>query len=187
MINNIIDRKISIAFIFIILLIYKCASGQFSYPNPDIRTESMKETVYYLTTINPSRSYNHLDSIKKSVCYISQKFIEYGLEPKEQTFVVLDKTYVNILTSVGPLEGSRLIIGAHYDVYGNQPGADDNASAIAGLLEIARFAKNHETELPYKIEFAAYALEEPPFFGTMHMGSYIHAEFLHNNNVNVKV
>ena len=79
-----------------------------------------------------------------------------------------------------------MIVGAHYDVCGNQPGADDNASAIAGLLEIARFAKKHESELPYRVDFVAYALEEPPFFGTAQMGSYVHAEFLHNNNVNIK-
>lgn len=40
-----------------------------------------------------------------------------------------------------------MIVGAHYDVCGEQPGADDNASAVAGLLEIARFAKRHEAEL----------------------------------------
>lgn len=43
---------------------------------------------------------------------------------------------------MGPKDGTRIIVGAHYDVYGDLPGADDNASAVAGLLEIARFAKN---------------------------------------------
>ena len=184
--KNIIEQKNAIAFILSILLTCGCANGHVSYPDPEIRIESMENTVRYLTEINPSRSYDHLDSMTRSANYISQKFEEYGLKPKEQEFVVLGKTYVNILASVGPLERSPLIVGAHYDVCGNQPGADDNASAIAGLLEIARFAKKHESELPYRIDFIAYALEEPPFFGSIHMGSYVHAEFLHNNNVSVK-
>ena len=103
--------------------------------------------------------------------------------PEEQKYTVSGKIYANILASAGPLEGSRLILGAHYDVCGNQPVADDNASGIAGPLEIARFAKNHETELPYRVDFVAYTLEEPPFFGTEHMGSHVHAAFLHNNNI----
>jgi hypothetical protein len=146
----------------------------------------MEDTVRYLTAINPTRSYDHPDSMKKASSYVSQKLEEYGLKPTEQEFVAQGRSYVNILASVGPPEGSRLVVGAHYDVCGNQPGADDNASGIAGLLEIARFAKLHESELPYRVDFVAYALEEPPFFGTTHMGSYVHAESLHSNRVNLK-
>jgi hypothetical protein len=65
-------------------------------------------------------------------------------------------------------------------------GADDNASAIAGLLEIARLVKTHEKELPYRVDFVAYTLEEPPFFHTKNMGSYIHARFLSENKIPVK-
>jgi len=64
--------------------------------------------------------------------------------------------------------------------------AYSNASAIAGLLEVARFAKTHESELPYRVDFVAYTLEEPPFFRTTSMGSYIHAKSLHENSISVK-
>jgi hypothetical protein len=173
-------------FILSILLTYGYANKNFSYPDPAIRIENMENTVRYLTTINPPRNYKHPDSMTKVSIYISQKFKEYGLTPKEQKFVISSTTYANVIASVGPAEGSHLIVGAHYDVCGNRPGADDNASGIAGLLEIARFAKEHESELPYRVDFVAYALEEPPFFGTTHMGSYFHAKSLHDNNVNVK-
>jgi hypothetical protein len=161
-------------------------SGNGSFPDPGIRIDNMKNTVRYLSTINPPRNHEQLESLNKSAGYIFKKFEEYGLKPTKQKFVVSGKTYVNIIASVGHQEGSRLIVGAHYDVCGDQPGADDNASAVAGLLEIARFAKNHETELPYRVDFVAYTLEEPPFFKTSNMGSYIHAEFLHNNSIQVK-
>ena len=180
--------KYTFAIVFILLTLWTCGCtyGRASYPDPAISIENMKGTVQYLSTINPPRSHEHLDSLNSTAGYISKKFEEYGLKPTEQKFVVNGKTYVNIIASAGPREGSRLIVGAHYDVCGDQPGADDNASAVAGLLEIARFAKNHESELPYRVDFVAYTLEEPPFFKTAQMGSYVHAEYLHNNKIPVR-
>ncbi len=154
-------------------------------PNPGVRIENLEATVRFLTAINPARTYTNPDSMKKAADYLSQKFKEYGLETTEQEFTAAGRRYVNIIASVGPREGSRMIVGAHYDVCGNQPGADDNASGIAGLLEVARFAKEHESELRYRTDFVAYALEEPPFFRTTQMGSYAHAESLYKNNTRI--
>ena len=66
----------------------------------------------------------------------------------------------------------------HYDVCGDQPGADDNASAVAGLLEIARMVAEAQPNIDYRIDFVSYCLEEPPYFCTRQMGSWIHAESL---------
>jgi Zn-dependent M28 family amino/carboxypeptidase len=76
-------------------------------------------------------------------------------------------------------------VGAHYDVCGEQPGADDNASAVAGLLELVRMVHQRQPLLDYRIDFVAYCLEEPPFFGTASMGSYIHARSLNDSGVKV--
>jgi peptidase M28-like protein len=168
------------------LLTYECASERFIYPDPEISIENLKQTVHYLSTMNPSRSYIHPESLERSVKYISQRFIEYGLTPEMQKFEITGNIYENVIASVGPKEGIRMIVGAHYDVCEDQPGADDNASAIAGLLEIARFAKKYEAELPYRVDFVAFTLEEPPFFGTTNMGSYVHAESLKENNIKVR-
>jgi len=176
-------------FIVLILgafLTYGCASTNFVYPDPDISIEDMKRTVRYLTTISPPRNYAHPKSLARIADYISQEFTNYGLSPEKQKFEVSGNVYENVIASVGPKEGVRVIIGAHYDVCGAQPGADDNASAIAGLLAIARFAKIHEPELPHRVDFVAYTLEEPPIFGTTNMGSYVHAKYLHENNIRVR-
>jgi hypothetical protein len=185
-VKTILQRTSVIIAILSILLVSGCTSAHFTYPDTGVSIENLESTVRFLTTLQPSRSYNHPDSMKKASMYISQKLAEYGLKPIEQGFVVEGQPYVNIVASVGPRTGARLIVGAHYDVCGDQPGADDNASAIAGLLEVARFAKKHEAELPFGIDFVAYTLEEPPFFRTAHMGSYVHAESLHKGNVLVK-
>ena len=69
-----------------------------------------------------------------------------------------------------------MIVGAHYDVCGDQPGADDNASAVAGLLETARMVAEARPDCDYRIDFVSFCLEEPPFYATKEMGSYIHAD-----------
>ncbi len=179
-------RAETLMIVMMSVLLYGFGSGRSSLPEPDVRIENLQETVRFLTALSPARNQKNPDSMKKAADYIAQKFRESGLEPDEQEFTVAGRRYVNIIASAGPREGKRMVVGAHYDVCGNQPGADDNASGIAGLLEIARFAKQHESRLPYRTDFVAFALEEPPFFGTTRMGSYVHAESLHRSNIEVK-
>lgn len=70
----------------------------------------------------------------------------------------------------------KVILGAHYDVYGNFKGADDNASGVVGLIETARILATNRRQLKQNIDFVFYTLEEPPYFRTEHMGSFIHAQ-----------
>ena len=78
----------------------------------------------------------------------------------------------------------RVVVGAHYDTAFGLPGADDNASGVAALLEIARALAKHPPE--GRVDVVAYCLEEPPFFGTDAMGSYAHARGLHDQGVAIK-
>ena len=66
-----------------------------------------------------------------------------------------------------------LLIGAHYDTVRGSPGADDNASGVAGLLELSRVFAELEPERT--VRFVAFTNEEPPFCFTEHMGSVVHA------------
>jgi Zn-dependent M28 family amino/carboxypeptidase len=63
-------------------------------------------------------------------------------------------------------------------VCGEQPGADDNGTGTAALLELARLLGQSARPLPQRIDLVAYTLEEPPYFRTKHMGSYVHAASL---------
>ena len=141
--------------------------------------------VDFLTKISPSRNYLNLDSLKKVVEYIKEEFEVMGISPIEQKWIAEKNEYTNVIASYDPLKSKRLIVGAHYDVCGDQPGADDNASAVAGLLESARMIFESKPELDYGIDFIAYCLEEPPFFGSELMGSYVHAKSLNDDNVDV--
>ncbi|MCP4778337.1 MAG: M28 family peptidase, partial [Planctomycetaceae bacterium] len=91
--------------------------------------------VEFLTTLRPFRNHLNITSLEQVCDYLKQEFSTYGLEWNEQPFEVNGKTYRNIIASYNTEKKRRLIVGAHYDVCGDQPGADDNASAVAGLLE----------------------------------------------------
>lgn len=139
----------------------------------------------FLTQLFPYRNYKQAESLEKVCDYLKAAFRSMGLEPTEQIWTAAGSTYKNIIAIYKPEKKSRLILGAHYDVCGDQPGADDNASAVAGLLETARLVMDNQLEPEYAIEFVAYCLEEPPFFGTTDMGSYVHAKSLKQASVNV--
>jgi len=141
--------------------------------------------VNFLTSIRPFRNYLNLKSLGKVSKYISDELVSCGFECVEQKWEAEGNEYKNIIASWQKKKKRRLIVGAHYDVAGDQPGADDNASAVAGLLETARMISENQPELDYGIDFVAYCLEEAPFFTTKEMGSYIHAKSLLDGLVDV--
>ncbi|HEX8514963.1 MAG TPA: M28 family peptidase [Bacteroidia bacterium] len=118
--------------------------------------------------------------------YIRGEFLKLTSDVEEQKYFAGSIEYKNVICSFGPREGERIIIGAHYDVCEHQPGADDNASGVAGLLEVARLLKNENSRLKYRVDLVAYTLEEPPNFRTERMGSAVHAKMLHSKGIKVK-
>jgi hypothetical protein len=147
--------------------------------------ERMYEDVKFLTELRPYRNYQNRGSLEKVCEYIKQVFLDAGLSVSEQKWMVGHEEFTNVIGIYQPTKSKRLVVGAHYDVCGDQPGADDNASAVAGLLETARLIGQHQPTTDYTIELVAFCLEEPPFFGTKNMGSYIHAQSLYNAQVEV--
>lgn len=141
--------------------------------------------VEFLTTIRPFRNFQNLDSLKKVCDYIKEEFKKAGFTTEDQKWIAEGNEYTNVIASYNAHKSKRLIIGAHYDVCGDQPGADDNASAVAGLLETARQIAEAKPDIDYRIDFVAYCLEEPPFFATENMGSYVHAKSLSDNKIEV--
>lgn len=147
--------------------------------------ERLYNDVLFLTSVDPPRNYLHHDSLQKVCEYIEKELELAGAKPQRQSWKADGRTYDNVLTSYNTEKAQRLVVGAHYDVCGAQPGADDNASAVAGLLETVRMIFQNKPSLDYRIDFVAYCLEEPPFFGTPSMGSYVHAKSLHDSKTKV--
>jgi len=102
---------------------------------------NLRETVRYLTEEIGERGYRDVGKLDKAANYIDQKLRSYGYDVKRQAFPFQGKTYYNIIAQskgTNPVKEEILIIGAHYDTVAGTPGADDNASGVAGLLELAR-------------------------------------------------
>lgn len=150
------------------------------------QTQHLYQTVDFLTSLRPFRTYDQPLILARVVDYIQDYFLNAGLLVELQKWQVHGQEYVNVIAYYNPGKDSRLVVGAHYDVCGDQPGADDNASAVAGLLETARQLSLHQPQLDYTIELVAYCLEEPPYFGTEHMGSFVHARSLFEAAISVK-
>jgi hypothetical protein len=151
--------------------------------------ERLRQDVQTLAAMVPPRNAKNVASLDKSAEYILEEFKKTGGRTEIQRFVDDGKEYRNVICSFGPETGERIVIGAHYDVQGNQPGADDNASGIAGLLELSRLVQSLKPELKYRLDFVAYTLEEGqlwkhPF--ARHYGSYIHAKSLAQAGVQVR-
>jgi hypothetical protein len=139
----------------------------------------------FLAGSGPARSDENVKRLNDCADYILNEFRKSSGRVEEQKYFVGKNEYRNVICSFGPSEAERIIVGAHYDVCGNQPGADDNASGVAGLLEIARLLK-FKKDLKYRIDLVAYTLEEPPNFRTENMGSAVHAKALHDQGVKVR-
>lgn len=101
-----------------------------------------------------------------------------GFACADQPFDVEGTTYRNVECTVPGLTDSVLVVGAHYDAAGPFPGADDNASGVAGLLDLARRFASDSAKPRFTVLLVAYSLEEPPFYGTTEMGSVRHARLL---------
>ena len=158
-----------------------------AYNKPEISVDKNQLYSYVekLTSLSPPRNYENIVSLNKAADFIKDEFLKYGYSPIEQKYRIKGIEYKNIIASYGPETAPRFIVGAHYDVAGEQPGADDNASGIAGLLALAELFKKHSPKINFRIDFVAYTLEEPPFFRTEGMGSFVHAKSLHDSKVNV--
>lgn len=151
-----------------------------------VNVQELQQHVQYLANLTPARNYRHLDSLNSAAHYIQKEWEKSGFAVTEQVFQVDGKDYKNLIIFYGPETAERLVIGAHYDVCGEQAGADDNASGIAGILEIARLLSQFKPTVISRVELIAYTLEEPPFFRTPFMGSAVHAQSLFTQQVPVK-
>lgn len=187
MYNIITDMRTHIVLLIVLLFHDICMASNSEYNKPDILIDKnqLYSSVQKLTGLRPPRNYRNIDSLNKAADFIKSEFLKYGYKPVEQKYSVEGVEYNNIIASYGPETAPRFIVGAHYDVAGDQPGSDDNASGIAGLLSLAELFKTHAPKIYFRIDFVAYTLEEPPFFKTKDMGSYIHAKSLHDDKVKV--
>lgn len=115
------------------------------------------------------------DGLQRAAEYIEGQFRRNGYEPRRQTFDVSRVPVSNVeVTLAGTSRSAEIVVlGAHYDTVSGSPGANDNGTGVAALLELSRrFAGRPQART---IRFVAFVNEEPPFFQTERMGSVVNA------------
>jgi Zn-dependent M28 family amino/carboxypeptidase len=113
------------------------------------------------------------DALEAAARYIEQAFRHTGFPTERQHYDALGTRVSNIDARVGPATSRYFVVGAHYDTVPSTPGANDNASGVAVLLEIARLLAELSGTL--NVRFVAFVNEEPPWFQTDLMGSLVYA------------
>lgn len=151
----------------------------------EIKT-GLERHVQHLAGVIGERNVNSGDSLAATANYIDGEFRNMGLTPHRLEYQAGDKgPFINIEVELyGTTAADEiLVLGAHYDTSWMTPGADDNASGVAVLLEIARALA--EERLPRTVRFVAFPNEEFPHFGTARMGSKVYAKRLSDRGDNV--
>jgi Peptidase family M28 len=139
----------------------------------EILRDSLREHVNALAVDIGPRTPLNGDGLVRAAKYIRSVFEEAGLPVRQQDYQYYDQRVTNVLATHSTATGASAyyVIGAHYDTVPGTPGADDNASAVAVMLELARRLSRERLKAP--VLFAAFTLEEPPAYLTGHQGSRI--------------
>ena len=147
--------------------------------------ENLKKHVYKLSHEIGERNIYKYDKLNEAAGYIAEEFRSFGYAADFQAYSARGKVFKNIIaTKRGDKKaGEIIILGAHYDTK-ESPGADDNASAVAGLLETARIFSSETTGRTVK--FIAFVNEERPFFKRKMMGSRVYARAAREKQENIK-
>lgn len=162
--------------------------GRYSMHLSDEERETagrLQETVAVLAEDIGPRNYQSLENLQAAADYIRKSFGALGYDVDMIPYVIQGQEYHNIVARKPGSSDSKdvVIVGAHYDSCFN-PGADDNASGVAGLMELARRLKDRS--LNSELRFVAFVNEEPPFFMTESMGSRVYARQVKEANEQIR-
>jgi hypothetical protein len=197
-------RRMSLLAVLLILAIAAAAYGALHYmtsvpgrphlgalppltPEEAALAQSLKQ---HIATI-AAREHNvaHYDELEKVARYIEATLASFGYAVDRQEFLADGKMVRNIDVTVEPAAQNAdpevIVVGAHYDSVSGSPGANDNASGAAAVLELARLALDLDAVGARRIRFAFFVNEEPPYFRTEAMGSLQYARALAKRNERV--
>lgn len=153
-------------------------------------SEKLKEYTKALSEMNRTTELGRESVVQYLITLLREYGIsECGLSTKWcyriQEYIVWTEKHKNIIVEKSEENDEPIfIIWAHYDSFYDLPGADDNASGIAWLLEIIRIVNEHaDTFLSKNFQFVFYSSEEPPYYATDKMWSYVHAESVSKKDI----
>lgn len=144
-------------------------------PSQTALADRLRKHVAILAGDIGERHFERPDALARAEQYVVQQLSTAGYSVNAQTYRADGRPYRNYEVTIpgGSRRDEIVIVGGHYDSVRGAPGADDNASAIAALIELARTLRNDRPART--IRLVAFANEEPPHFQTAAMGSRVYA------------
>jgi len=147
--------------------------------------ELRRDVAQLSVEIGERNVYNRPEALQQAADYIDGQFVAAGYEVRRQTYRVSDCDCHNLAVEIrGTSEPeSIVVIGAHYDTVHGVPGANDNTSGVAAVLALAR--RYSDRRASRTLRFVAFVNEEPPYFQTRKMGSWVYARDCRQKGENV--
>ncbi len=121
----------------------------------------------------------HYPALERAAQYIEGTLEGLGYMVTRQVFTVAGQPVRNIEVQRAAQSGDAptLVVGAHYDSYNDAPGANDNGTGVAAVLELARLLKDWQPQR-MRLRLVLFVNEEPPYYRTPDMGSWRYAKLL---------
>ena len=135
--------------------------------------ENLRKHVSELAGKIGERNYLMMPALQRARDYIEARLAGTGLAVEKRPYRVQGMDFENVVGTLPGRSAETLVVGAHYDTVPGSPGADDNASGVAALLELARMFGGKPGKLT--VRFVGFVNEEMPFFLSPDRGSRIYA------------
>jgi Iap family predicted aminopeptidase len=135
--------------------------------------EELRADVQMLGGEIGERNMWHYPQLNAAADFIENSFSRAGLRPRRDSYNLRGQSCHNIEAEIRGAHPQILLIGAHYDSVFGSPGANDNGTGVAAMLALARRFAGKKTE--HTLRFVAFVNEEPPYFLSNEMGSFVYA------------
>jgi Peptidase family M28 len=135
--------------------------------------EELRADVRKLAGEIGERNMWHYAQLNAAAGFVESSFLRAGFHPRCDSYDLRGQPCHNIEAEIRGTRPEIIVIGAHYDSVFGSPGANDNGSGAAALLALARRFAGKATE--HTVRFVAFVNEEPPYFLSDEMGSFIYA------------
>ncbi len=149
-----------------------------------LRDELRRDVETLAGQIGQRNIWNH-QNLTAAADFLETSLAEAGYKVRRQNYLVENLICCNLEAEITAAEQPEqiVIIGAHYDTVYGSPGANDNGSAVAATLALARHFADKKTDKT--LRFVFFANEEPPFFQTGQMGSMAYAKNCREKEENI--
>ncbi len=169
--------KVIVALLLLILVAVMTFTPENAGAAPDL-AERMRQHVQAVAS--EEHNTRRPAQLERAAVYIETTLEKAGYTPARQEYEAGGQKVRNIEVAVANVaQGKRperiFIVGAHYDSAQGAPGANDNGSGTAAVLELARLLKTVQPAAGTEVRFVFFVNEEPPFFLSEEMGSMQHA------------